>query len=108
MIVIAFNGNRSDNIKTEIMKNNHEHYDEPPNKRISWSIYALSMCITGLLCGLTIVSFPVHKTHAFWISFGIGSSVAPIVNLLRPKYENTGRFWKPIYEFLLKQMPPPD
>ena len=44
---------------------------------------------------------------AWWVGTGIGCLLAVILNWLRPRYEDGGRFWRPVYRFLLEQMSPP-
>ncbi len=45
---------------------------------------------------------------SWWVGLAIGGVLAAALNWLRPRYERAGRLWKPIYRFLLEQMPPPD
>jgi hypothetical protein len=37
-----------------------------------------------------------------------GAVMALVVNLVRPRYERTAGRWRSLYDFLLKQMSPPD
>jgi hypothetical protein len=67
------------------------------------------LTVTGLLVGgLSPIFFPTSPKNTFWIALCIGVFFALLVNFLCPKYEKAGKFWKPIYEFLLKQFPPID
>ena len=44
----------------------------------------------------------------WWVGSAIGCVLAIALNYLRPRFDHAGPFWKPIYRFLLGQMPPPD
>jgi hypothetical protein len=77
--------------------------------KISWAIYTLtSVLLCLLLGGFAPLFFSYLGRNTFWLALGIGLIIGFILNTLRPKYEKAGRFWKVIYAFLLKQMPPPD
>jgi len=84
---------------------------EPPDRRISWSIYVLVMAgfclIGGGLAPLEL--FPALFGGAwFCIMLVSGAVMALVVNLVRPRYEGTAGRWRSLYDFLLKQMSPPD
>jgi hypothetical protein len=42
------------------------------------------------------------------VAIALGCVLAVVVNLLRPRYETTTGRWKTFYNFLLRQLPPPD
>jgi len=44
----------------------------------------------------------------FWVAIALGGATTLLVNLLRPRYENSVGKWRSFYDFLLRQMPPPD
>ncbi len=44
----------------------------------------------------------------FGAAIAFGGATALVVNLLRPRYENAVGKWRSFYDFLLRQMPPPD
>jgi len=82
-----------------------------PYKKLNWSIFTLLCAAFGLLAGV-LAPMKIHKLDLgknwFWVALGAALITALIINLLRPKYKAAHGFWKPFYEFLLKQMPPPD
>jgi hypothetical protein len=45
---------------------------------------------------------------SWWVSFAVGGVLGAGLNWLRPRYDRAGRFWKPVYRFMLEQMSPPD
>jgi hypothetical protein len=96
---------------TSHMSAKHPDAPEPPNDRISWSIYALALAVSGLLCG-TLASVGVLPFLAggtwFWVALVCGGATALVANLVQPRYENTVGWWRVFYDFLLRQMPPPD
>ena len=90
-----------------------EHPDtpEPQNRRVGWSIYVLAMAVSCLICGgfAPWGLFPALSGGAwFWIAGVLGGATALVVNLVRPRYERAVGKWRSFYDFLLKQMPPPD
>ncbi len=44
----------------------------------------------------------------FLVAIALGGATALVVNLLRPRYEDAVGRWRAFYDFLLRQMPPPD
>ena len=84
---------------------------EPPNGRISWSIYALALATSFLICG-TLAPFKrfpfLSGGNWFWIALILGGVTALLVNFVRPRYESTVGRWRASYDFLLRQLPPPD
>jgi hypothetical protein len=53
--------------------------------------------------------FPALSGRAwFWVAIVLGGAIALVVNLLRLRYEDAVGKWRSFYDFLLKQMPPPD
>ncbi len=90
----------------------HQRRDdaESPNRRISWSITILAMfplCLTfGLLAPRLL---PLTSTLGiFLITVISGLLAALVVNLLRRPYETCPHHWRVFYDFLLRQLPPPD
>lgn len=84
---------------------------EPANSRIGWSIYFLSVVVACFICGLLVpfrlVPFVSGKS-CFFVAIGLGCVFAVAVNLFRPRYESATGRWRAFYDFLLKQLPPPD
>jgi hypothetical protein len=79
--------------------------------RIAWSIYGAAMVACSLVCAALAPwgFFPVLPGGAwFWVGVALGGATALVVNLLRPRYENAAEKWRSFYDFLLRQMPPPD
>ncbi len=81
-----------------------------PDKRINWAIcllvVALMNWLTVFLMSLGVARLP--HGGLFWVGTGMGLLIALILNCCRPRYDKAGRFWKPVYTFLLVQMRPPD
>lgn len=84
---------------------------EPPDRRISWSIYLLVTAGFAVIFGglAPMGLFPVLSGGAgFWVALFLGGATGLVVNLVRPRYERTAGKWRAFYDFLLKQVPPPD
>jgi hypothetical protein len=84
---------------------------EPPNGRITWSIYALALAASALISGAfaPFGLLPFLSGGAwFWIALAFGAVLAVIVNCIRPRYESTTGRWRAFYDFLLRQLPPPE
>jgi hypothetical protein len=93
------------------MSAEHPDTPEPPNPRVGWSIYMLSLAASCLICGVLAPFrlFPfISGGRWFWVAIGFGCVLALVVNLFRPRYETTTGRWRAFYDFLLKQLPPPD
>jgi hypothetical protein len=84
---------------------------EPLNSRVGWSFYFLSLVVACFICGLLapfrLVPF-VSGKNWFFVAIGFGCVLALVVNLFRPRYEATTGRWRAFYDFLLRQLPPPD
>jgi hypothetical protein len=81
-----------------------------PDKKISW---AASLLVVLLANWAVIFLESIEVIHLrgkglFWVGTAVGLALAGILNWLRPRYDQAGRFWRPIYRFLLEQLPPPD
>jgi hypothetical protein len=91
------------------MKCKHDSSNWTPDRKISWGASLLVVVLTSFL---VIFSKSVGAVDlelgAWWVSLAAGCVLAVILNLVRPHYDRAGRFWKPIYRFLLEQMLPPD
>jgi len=91
------------------MKQEKNTSDWTPDKKINWGLSLLIAVLTNFLVifleSIGTISF---GKNAFWIGTVAGLILATVVNCLRPRYNQAGHFWKPIYRFLLEQMPPPD
>jgi hypothetical protein len=91
------------------VKNEKDTSGLTPDKKISW---ALSLLIVVLTNFFVIFLRSISALHlggsTFWEGTAIGCALAAAMNWLRPRHDNAGRFWKPIYRFLIEQMPPPD
>lgn len=84
---------------------------ESPNRRISWSVRLLAILSSVLIFGLLAPSrlLPlISTTGIFLVALISGIFVALVVNLLRPPYETCSHHWRAFYDFLLRQLPPPD
>ena len=89
----------------------HPDLPEPPNRRVGWSIYMVSLAASCLVC-VILAPFQLLPFLAggmwFWVAIGFGCVLAVVVNLLRPRYETATGRWRAFYDYLLKQLPPPD
>lgn len=81
-----------------------------PDKKITWGSSLLIVILTSwfMIFLVAIGAIASIGQYLFWIGAAIGLAIAAIFNWVRPRYENAGRFWKPIYRFLLEQIPPPE
>ena len=84
---------------------------EPANSRVGWSIYFLSIVVACFICGFLapfrLIPFVSGKSW-FFVAIGLGCVLAVAVNLFRPRYETATGRWRAFYDYLLKQLPPPD
>ena len=93
------------------MSAKHSDIPEPPNRRIGWSIYVLSVFVSGLICGaLALFRHFTFLSGGMWfgVATAFGCMIAIVVNLVRPRYERTSGWWQAFYDFLLRQLPSPD
>jgi len=90
------------------MNNEKDTHGWTPDKKISWGASLLIVVLTDYIL-LLLRSFGILELGAWsWdISTAIGGGLARLIDRLRPRYHAAGRFWKPIYKFLLEQMSPP-
>jgi hypothetical protein len=80
-----------------------------PDKKINWAASLLIVVLTNFfVIFLQSIGTIDLEGSTFWVGTAIGCALATTLNWLRPRYDCAGRFWKPIYRFLLEQMPPPD
>ena len=80
-----------------------------PDKKISWAASLLVVVLTTFLAlFLKSIGAVDLERGTWWVGLAVGCVLAVALNWLRPRYDRAGRFWKPIYRFLLEQMPPPD
>jgi hypothetical protein len=92
------------------MKHKHDTSSWTPDQKISWGASLLVVVLTNwLVIFLESIDAIEYKGGSlFWIGTAVGLTLAALLNWLRPRYDKAGRFWKPIYRFLLEQMSPPD
>lgn len=93
------------------MRTDHQETPEPPNRRVGWSIYGAAVIASCLICAALAPwgLFPLLSGGAWsWVAVAFGVVIALIVNLVRPRYETAVGKWRAFYDFLLRQMPPPD
>ncbi len=93
------------------MQVEHPDEPEPADRRISWSVYVLVMAGFCLIGGALapLEPFPVLSGGAlFLLALVSGAAAALVINLVRPRYERAAGRWRTFYDFLLRQMSPPD
>ena len=91
------------------MKRENDTSNWTPDKKISWGASLLVVVLTNfVVIFLQSIDAVDLKRDTWWVGCAIGSVLAALLNWLRPCYDRAGRFWKPIYRFLLEQMHPPD
>lgn len=81
------------------------------DKKISWSIYTLTVAVSCLVFGVLAPSSalpPLGGREWFGIALLIVAITGLVINFVRPRYENTAGPWKAFYDFLLRQLPRPD
>ena len=89
------------------MKRENKATNWTPDKKISWGASLLVVVLTNVLViFLQSIGAVDLKRDTWWVGCAIGSVLAVLLNWLRLRYDRAGRFWKPIYRFLLAQMPP--
>ena len=92
------------------MRAGHQETSKPSDRRLSWSISlvaALGFLVVFLLLDAWEL-LPALPIDGFWISLGFGGLAGLVVNLLRPRYAITSGRWRAFYDFMLRQLPPPD
>ena len=92
------------------MKHERDISGWTPDRKIGWGASLLVVVFTNFTVVFlgSIDAIDLEGGGRFWTGTAIGCVLAAILNWLRPRYDEAGRFWKPIYRFLLNQMPPPD
>jgi hypothetical protein len=113
-----FSPNRTDfvekdrlNVVQDRLNRHTENPDTPErsDRKISWSIFlalSVSFCAVGFVLQPWGLFPALPHGGLFWLSLGFGAAAGFILNLVRPRY-STGR-WRAFYDFLLRQLPPPD
>ena len=91
------------------MKRESNSSNWTPDKKISWGASLLIVVLTNfVVIFLKSIGTVDLESGAWWVGTAIGCALAAVLNWLRPRYEQAGRFWRPIYHFLLDQMSPPE
>lgn len=90
-----------------------QHHDTPgsPEGPIGWSIYVLALATSGLICGgLAPMELLPALSGGAWFSAALvlSTTTALMVNFVRPRYGDQKGRWRAFYDFLLRQLPPPD
>ena|SRR5450631_788248 len=84
---------------------------EATNSRLNWSIVYLSTPIIGIVGAMLVMHKPPiieSKAILLLAVVGVGIIVCMLVNWLRPRYELSVGRTRRVYDFLLRQFPPPD
>ena len=82
---------------------------EPPDRRISWSVYVLigaPICFVG--GGVAVWLRLPGGGRWFFVAVFLGAVAGFVLNRVRSRYDSALGRWRSFYEFLLRQMPPPD
>ena len=92
------------------MHNEPSESPEPPDRSINWSIYVLVAGVTCLVGGGAAPALHLPGRGSLWFGLAVlvGGVIGFVVNLLRPRYDKAAGRWKSFYDFLLRQMSPPD
>jgi hypothetical protein len=91
------------------MKRNNNTSEWSPDQKITWGASLLIVVLANFfVIFLKSIGTVGLESNCWWAGFVIGGALSVIINWLRPRYDKAGRFWKPIYRFLLEQMHPPD
>ena len=87
------------------MFSEQQNKPEHPDRKIRWAVYMAVLAAFALLGGFAA---PLLGPLAFVVAISFGALTALLVNFVRPRYDGAVGGWKSLYDFLLKQMPPPD
>jgi hypothetical protein len=99
----------SSDIITQKMKRDNNTSEWSPDLKITWGASLLIVVLTNFfIIFFESIGTVDLESKGWWVGLAIGSALSAIINWLRPRYDKAGRFWKPIYRFLLEQMHPPD
>ena len=91
------------------MKRENNTHGWTPDKKISWGASLLVVVLTNFfVLFLQSIGTVDLAARTWWMGTAIGCVLAAALNWLRPRYDRAGRFWKPVYRFLLEQRSPPD
>jgi hypothetical protein len=84
---------------------------EAANSRLNWSVVYVCVPVIAIIGAVLVLHRPsfVASTRALLFAVvAIGIGVIILVNWARPRYENSAGRTRRIYDFLLRQFPPPD
>jgi hypothetical protein len=84
---------------------------ETANSRLNWSVVYVSLPVIGITGAILVMHRPpiiASKAVLLLAVVGVGILVSLLINLLRPCYERSDGRTRRIYDFLLRQFPPPD
>lgn len=84
---------------------------ETANSRLNWSVVFASAPVIGIVGAILVMHKPpiIASTRILLLTVvGAGIFVIVVVNWLRPRYEYSAGRTRQIYDFLLRQFPPPD
>jgi hypothetical protein len=84
---------------------------ETANSRLNWSVVYVSVPVIAIAGTILVMHRPpsiASKAILLLAVVGVGSVVSLSINLLRPRYERSDGRTRRIYDFLLRQFPPPD
>ena len=83
---------------------------EKANSRLDWSVCYVCAPVIGIVGAIVVMhkySAVSYKTILL-VVIGVGILGIVLINWLRPRYENAEDRTRRIYDFLLRQFPPPD
>jgi hypothetical protein len=93
------------------MRDEEPEHPEAPDRRINWSIYVIVMGSSCLLGGLLAPMRILPVMSGGWgfaLAVALGVVVGAVVNCARPRYGSSKGRLRSFYDFLLRQMSPPD
>lgn len=102
---LAFNG------RLERSRFAYSTSEETANSRLNWSVVYASVPVIGVAGAVLVMHRPpiiASKAILLLAAVGVGIVVSLSINLLRPRYERSDGRTRRIYDFLLRQFPPPD
>jgi hypothetical protein len=83
---------------------------EKANSRLNWSVVYVGAPVIGIVGAIVVAhkhSSISYKTILLAV-ISVGILGIALINWLRPRYEHSAGRTRQLYDFLLRQFPPPD